>query len=112
MMMSVPTPLTYQPTAVQSLMVGQDTLTRALLVAPGGVPGSRSFQLVPSQRSESVAVRLNFVKEPTATHFDAAGQDTPASELSTAPDLSGVLCAVQLDPFQRSARVSTEELVE
>jgi hypothetical protein len=85
---------------VQAFAAVQDTPSRELRVAPGGLGVVCTVQLVPSQCSASVATPPPDRTLPTAVHDVAAVQDTAARLL--APEL-GVGSAVQVWPFHTSA---------
>jgi hypothetical protein len=65
------------PTAVHVVAIVQDTLARAVLVAPGGLGVACVVQLEPSHCSASGAfVPALFAVYPTAVHAVDVGQDT------------------------------------
>ena len=68
------------PTAMQNVAETHDTDVNRLMLAPGRLGGCWMPQLVPFQRSASVAKSPNLSrKEPTAMHTDDPTQDTEIS---------------------------------
>ena len=97
--MVMPVRLVKNPTAVQDLREAHDTPSSWLLIASAGLGVRWIDQLVPFQRSASVAPAL----DPSAVHAILDAHDTPTS----APPIGfGVRWIAQLLPFHRSANVA------
>ena len=101
----VPLALLDQPTAVQSVVEGHETLRSRLTLVGWGV--GWIVHAEPFQRSASV-VRMPeaLTESPTAVHAFAAAQATPDNELAVASEGLGVDTIDQALPFQRSAIVT------
>jgi hypothetical protein len=67
-----------EPTAVQSVVVGQDTLVKSPLDPPGGTGTVCIDQFVPFQRTANGLGPLR----PTAVHAIESAHDTPLSKLA------------------------------
>ena len=92
----VPARLIEDPTAVHDLDDAQDTPRRLLSVTPAGFGVGWIDQLLPFQRSASVASAPNaLVMNPTAVH-NLWVHDTPSSSLFT-PGGIGVRCTAQAE---------------
>ena len=77
-------PEEFQPTAVQSVVVGQATPNRTALIAPFGMGTCWGVQLVPFQCA-AIKVELPWGRAgeaPTAVHSPRTGQDTLYSEVA------------------------------
>ena len=96
----VPGALMYPPAALQALADGHDTPDSCAEVVAAGLGVTWMRQLVPFQRSASVA----FGAVPTAVQALAAEHDTPESWVPVAPAGLGTGWIFQLVPFQRSAK--------
>jgi hypothetical protein len=95
----LPEPFELLPTAVQALVVGQETPDRLVSVAPVGLGLGRMAQEAPFQDSVSEA----WSDEPTAMHELDDLHETPKISESDAPDGVNGLATDQALPFQISA---------
>ena len=90
------------------MLLGQDTLYRALFGEPDGVRLAATDQVDPFQDSARVLpTPLPFAYLPTATHLDAVAQETAFRELPCAPPGFGDWTTDQWAPFQDSTNVTT-----
>jgi hypothetical protein len=76
-------PASAEPTAVQSLAEVHETACRLEVVAPTGLGVGWIVQTVPFHVSPSVEVVLPLVEDPTATHDEADGHETPLRKSSS-----------------------------
>ena len=90
---SMPTPLSTSPTAMQSVGETHATPLRLLTV---GLGVFSTVQLVPFQRSANVENTLPLLSSlPTAVQAPAEVHDTSLRSLAIAPDGTGGLCKCQ-----------------
>ena len=71
--------LNSRPTAVQSVVVGHDTLLRMFSSAPGSFGLVTIDQLVPFQCSTNVSSKVPFTSSPTAKQLVVLGHETLSS---------------------------------
>lgn len=80
-----------------------DTPDSWLDIVPAGSGTGSRVQVLPSHDSANDAVPEAPEYEPTALQDPSITQDTPESELDVAPAGCGMVCTVQVEPFQFSA---------
>jgi hypothetical protein len=92
------------------VLLGQDTLYRALFGEPDGVRLAATDQAVPFQDSARVRPTPSlFWYLPTATHPDAVPHEIAFSELPWVPPGFGDCTTDQWAPFQDSTNVTSTE---